>query len=89
MKTRVSLKYFMSFCRHIESHLDYTELNGGVIFFCFRLEKPFLDKFDPKNQNCQFKFKFGSWTNSNMQNSMVVFTFSVLPRKYSFWVKFI
>ena len=28
-------------------------------------------------QNCQFELKFGTSTNSNMQNSIVVFTFSV------------
>ena len=36
----------------------------------------FLRKFgQEKNQNCQFKLKFGTLTNLNMQNSMVVFTF--------------
>ena len=29
-------------------------------------------------QNCRFKLKFGTYTNLNMQNSMVVFTLSVL-----------
>ena len=38
-----------------------------------------------KNINCQFKLTFGTKTNSNMQNSKVVFTFSVLDRKYPFW----
>ena len=52
-------------------------------FFSFRPEIPFLGKFDPKNQNCQFKRKFGTWTNSNMQNSMM-FTFSVFDHKYRF-----
>ena len=37
-----------------------------------------------KNQNYQFKIKFGPKTNSNMQNSMVVFAFSVLDRKHPF-----
>ena len=36
-----------------------------------------------KNQNYQFKLKFGTSTNSNMQNSMVMFTFSVFDWKYS------
>ena len=36
------------------------ELNGVVHFFCFRPETPFLGKFGPKNQNCQFKLKFGT-----------------------------
>ena len=37
-----------------------------------------------KNQNYQFKLKFGTSTNSNMQNSMVMFTFSVFDRAYAF-----
>ena len=34
---------------------------------------PFWEKFDPKNQNCHFKWKFGTLTNWNMQISMVTF----------------
>ena len=33
--------------------------------------------FDWKTQNYQFKLKFCTQTNSNMQNPMVIFTFSV------------
>ena len=53
----------------------YVEFNGNFHFFCFRLEVFFLDKFGFKNLNFQFKLKFGADTNSNMLNSMVVFTF--------------
>ena len=35
-----------------------------------------MGKFRPKNQNCQFKLDFGVETNSNMQNSMVMFAYS-------------
>ena len=52
--------------------------SGNVHFFCFRPEILFLGKCGLKNQNCQFKLTCGTQTNSNMQNSMVVFTFSVL-----------
>ena len=45
----------------------------------------FLGKFDPKNQNCQFILKFGTWTNSNMQNSMAMFNFSAFYWNYPFW----
>ena len=45
---------------------------------------PFLDKFGPKNQNCHFKLKTGTKTNSHMKNTMVMFTFSVFDRKYLF-----
>ena len=55
-----------------------------VFTFLFRKETAFLGKFGPRNQNCLFKMKFGTWTNSNMQISMVVFTFSVLDEKHSF-----
>ena len=58
-------------------------------FYCFIPEKPFLGKFGPKNQTCQFKLKFGTYTNSNMQNSMAVFNFSVSDRKHSFTVKLV
>ena len=53
------------------------------IFFWFRLEIP-LGKFDPKSQNCQFNLKFGTLTNSNTQNSVVMFTFSFFDWKYFF-----
>ena len=55
---------------------------GYILIVFFELEIPFLGKFGPKNQNCQFKLKFGTRTNSDMQNSLVMFTFSVLDWKY-------
>ena len=39
--------------------------------------------------NFNQKLKFGSTTNSNMQNSMMVFTFSVLDHKQPFWVNLV
>ena len=62
---------------------NYVE-NMLCSLFCFRPEKPFLDKSGQKNQTCQFKWKFGTKTNLNMQNPMMVFTFSVFGRKYFF-----
>ena len=53
-------------------------------FICFRLEKPFLGKFGPKIQICRFKLKSGTLTNSNMNNPMEIFNFSVFDWKYSF-----
>ena len=50
---------------------------------------PFLEKFDPKNPNCQFKLKFGTKTDPNMENSIVTFTFSVLDLKYTFWANLV
>ena len=49
----------------------------------------FLSKIGPKNENCQLKLKFGYYTNSNMQNSIMVFTFYVLEQKYSFWANLV
>ena len=54
---------------------EYAEFNGGVHFFCFSPKTPVLGKFDPKNENRQF-------------NSMVMFTFTVFYRKYTFLSKF-
>ena len=48
----------------------------------------FLGRCGPKNQNCQFRLKFGTKTNSNIQNSMLMISFSVLDQKYTFWGKF-
>ena len=38
----------------------YAEFSGGVHFSRFKVEIPFLGKFGPKTQNCQFKLKFGT-----------------------------
>ena len=61
--------------------------NSMADFFCFRPKIPFLDKFVPKNQNFQFKLEFGTKTNSNMRNSVMLFTVSVLDLEYYFWSK--
>ena len=60
-----------------------------VRFFFFRLEITFLGKFGPKNQNRQFQLNFGAKTNWNMQNSLVMFTFSILGRKDPFWANLV
>ena len=57
-------------------------------FFVIDWETLFLGKYFSENQNCQFKFKFGTWTNSNIQNSMALFTFPYLDRKKHFLGKF-
>ena len=46
--------------------------NSIVHFFRFSLEIPFWSKFDPKNTDCQFKLKVGTYINSNMENSMTI-----------------
>ena len=57
--------------------------------FYFWVEILFLGKFGPKNQNSRFKLKFGSYSNSNMQNSMVMFILSVFEWKYPFWANLV
>ena len=47
-----------------------------------------MEQIVPKNQNCQFKMKFSTYTNLNMQNSMVVFTFTLFRPEISFLGKF-
>ena len=57
---------------------------------------PGAEKFDivskeqGRTQKCDTffgpkKVKFGTQTDSNMQDSMVMFTFSIFDRKYPFW----
>ena len=58
-------------------------------FFQFWPDILFLGKFGPKNQNCQFKLKFGMETDLNMQSSVVVFIFSDLDWKYFFWANLV
>ena len=65
----------------------YVEFDGDLHFF-LQLEFSFLGKFGPKNQNCQFKLKFGTLTNSNMQNSMVVFYYFCFRPETTFLDKF-
>ena len=57
--------------------------------FSFRPETPFLDKSSPKYQNYESKLKFGTQTNSHMQNSIMMFTFSVFDQKYPFGVNLV
>ena len=52
-------KLFVQIEIGILTNFKYTESNGDVQFFRFRLEIPFLGKFVRKNQNCQFKLKIG------------------------------
>ena len=57
------------------------------VIFRFPLFTKFWSK--QKNPNCQLKLKFGSLTNWNMQNSVVMFTFSVFDWKCPFWANLV
>ena len=43
------------------TNLNMNILTGGIHFFCFRPETPFLGKFGPKNQNFQFNPNLGGF----------------------------
>ena len=62
---------------------------SGVHFFCFRPEKVFLDKSGQKNENSQFNLKFGTKTNLNIKNSIMMFTFSIFEHRRLSWVNLI
>ena len=66
-------------------YFQYTELNSVFHLFHFRSEMSFLGKFGPISQDYQFMLKCGTYTNSNMQNLMVMFNFSAFEWKYLFW----
>ena len=63
-------------------------IQWDVHFFRLLSEIPFLSKFGPKIQNFQFKAKLDTYTNSNMQNSMVMFTFFCFRPEILFLGKF-
>ena len=50
--------------------------------FCANLVKK-------KNPNCQFKLKFGTFTNSNMQSSMALFIFFCFRPDTPFWANLV
>ena len=89
-KTRVSPKYFVSSCRlirisRIQCWCSFYSffIQWRCLFYSFILL--FLDKPGPKNENYQFRLNFPTFTNSNMQNSLALLTFSVLDQKHPFW----
>ena len=48
-----------------------------------------MDKQGPKCGNCQFKVKFGTKTDLNMQNQMVIFAFLCFLRELPILGKFV
>ena len=63
--------------------------NGDVHFFRFQPEIPCLGQFGPKNQNCQLKVKLDTYTNTNIQNLMMLFTFFVFDWKHRSWANLV
>ena len=58
--------------------------HSTVVFTVLDKEIPLLGKVGQKKQNCQFELKFRTLTNSNIENSVVMFAFSLLDQKYPF-----
>ena len=50
---------------------------------------PFLGKFGWKSQDRQFEVKYGIRINSNMQNSMILLTVSILDQTHLFWANLV
>ena len=63
----------------------YAEKWHMITFLVFDWKYPFQD-FAPK---LKIKVKFGTQSNSNMQDSMVMFNCSVFDKKYPFWVNLV
>ena len=53
------------------------------------LEQKNVGRSGQKDQNYQFKLKFGTKTNLNMQNLMMMLIFSVFEHKYLAWVNLV
>ena len=66
--------------------IQIQKLNCSVHFFSYRPQRSSLGKFCLKNLNCWFKLKFGTQTNLNVKNSMVMFIFSTFDEFMSFFV---
>ena len=73
----------------VKSKINMQKLVELFILFVLDRKHPFWANLVQKNQNSQFKLKFGAFTNSNMQNWMALFTFTVLDRKHSFWANLV
>ena len=53
------------------------------LFLFLTKDFPFLlVNFVQRNKNCHFKLKFGTYTNSNMQNAIVAFSFCSWPATF-------
>ena len=59
-----------------------------VLTFPVLDQKTLFGQVWSKNQNRQFKLKFGTKTNLNMQNSMMMLTLSV-DHKYPSWANLV
>ena len=88
MQNSIVMFTFFVFDRKCPAWANLVQIVNITVFFVSNYKCPFLGKFSLKCQNCQFKVKFASQPNSNMQNSKAqkaVFTFSFLTGNAFFW----
>ena len=76
----VCSKYFAYDCRLIR----ICRIQWYFLLSLFWARSTFFGKFGPKNRNCQIKIEFGTQTDSNIKNSVVMLIFSVFDWKYPF-----
>ena len=91
--------FYANFLQNIKIFISSSNFVLRLISICtvqqrsslawFRPKILFSSKFGLKKENCCFKPKFYIWTNLNMQNSTVIFTFSIPGSKYSFQANFL
>ena len=62
--------------------------HGHTVIFLFETGNTLFEQVWSKNKNCHLKVRFGSNSNSNMQNSMVIFIFSGVYLEILFLDKF-
>ena len=80
-----NLVKFLFFSYNLLSRLiRIYSLGWWYCFYCFSLDRFLLGKYDPKIQDCLFKNKYSTETNSRMLNSIVMFIFSNFDWKCSF-----
>ena len=72
--------------------IEICRISWWCSLFLFSTANTFLGKFGPKNQICQFELKFRTrllWIYAELCRKYVVFTFSVLGQKNTFWVNLV
>ena len=64
--------------------LKYVEFDNDFHFLCMRLKTTVLGKHGPKSQYCQFELELNSSPIRICRIQMVIITFPVFDRKYTF-----
>ena len=86
------LKFFSLNWNFVPRLIKICRISWWCSLFLFSTANTFLGKFGPKNQICQFELKFRTrllWIYAELCRKYVVFTFSVLGQKNTFWVNLV